>query len=197
MFAYFGYCSVAINDLRRVSYLGYCSVAAIGSPMWAAAARTLALLAATASKCEIIGRNFTWKLSWLKSTWWGILSQPACHREKAPRSRERFCRGFSQQTSWKVSSIRSQERSQVQRMWIRALKVRVWKISTISCQRIWTELWKCGLSLEQRPPGCLLQQKPVRWSGDWRSSLLVPEWSNHLMNYLSDNSTDIKSFWEG
>ena len=45
---------------RWCSYFGYCSVAAMGSPMWAAAARTLALFAATASKYEIIGRNFTW-----------------------------------------------------------------------------------------------------------------------------------------
>ena len=48
---------------QKVSYFGYCSVAAIGSPIWAAAARTLALFAATASKCEIIGRNFTWRIA--------------------------------------------------------------------------------------------------------------------------------------
>ena len=33
----------------------------MGIPMWAAAARTRALFAATASKWEIIGRNFTWE----------------------------------------------------------------------------------------------------------------------------------------
>ena len=57
--------TITMSDVKRFLYFGYCSVAAIGSPMWAAAARTLALLAATASKCEIIGRNFTWELSWL------------------------------------------------------------------------------------------------------------------------------------
>ena len=93
-------------------YLGYCSVAAMGIPMWAAAARTLALLAATASKCEIIGRNFTWYKN-LVGQQSENLSQPACRREIEPRSRGWFFLGFWQPTS----SIRSQESGQIQRTW--------------------------------------------------------------------------------
>ena len=46
----------------------------MGSPIWAAAARTLALFAATASKCEIIGRNFTWEI-WVH---WAKLYLKSC-----------------------------------------------------------------------------------------------------------------------